>query len=217
MENEKPHLRQVDRILKDIYYDVKYPASFGGIANLSKASNLSQQETRRWLEGQDTDSYKYSDVLDNVLNSYNNTVHSITGFAPAKVREQDESLIFHKLYGSKNKIKYKFNIGDQVRISKTVKTFRRGYLPNWSEEIFTIRKRFPSNPLTYILEDIEHEILRGRFYEPELQKVTKKANAFWRIEKILKTRGKGKEKEHFVKWKGFDNRFNSWIKAEWMK
>lgn len=161
-------------------------------------------------------SYKYIDILDDVLNSYNNSVHRSTGFAPAQVREEHESLIFRKLYGSKGKIKYRFEIGNQVRISKTVRTFRRGFLPNWSEEIFTIRKRFPSNPVTYLLEDLKHEIIRGRFYEQELQKVIKSSSDFWRVEKILKTRGVGKKKEHFVKWKGFDSRFKSWIKAEWM-
>ncbi|XP_035204713.1 uncharacterized protein LOC118179659 [Stegodyphus dumicola] len=122
-----------------------------------------------------------------------------------------------KLYNFQIESEYKFNIGDQVRISKAKKTFRRGYLPNWTDEIFTIVKRYPSNPPTYVLKDLKEEILKGRFYEEELQKVNKRSSDFWRIEKILKTKGTGENKEFYVKWKGFDHRFNSWVKASWMK
>lgn len=136
-------------------------------------------------------SYKYIDVLKSVLKSYNESVHRTTGYAPIHVTPDLESEIFKKVYGYSVKIKYKFNINDQVRISKAKKKFRKGYLSNWTDEVFIIYKRYPSNPPTYLLKDLKETQLKGRFYEEELQKVEKKSRDFWRVEKILKTKGCG--------------------------
>ena len=162
-------------------------------------------------------SYKYIDILDSVLKSYNSTKHSSTGLAPVEVTPQLESQVFQKLYGYQKERAFKFNINDRVRISKARKVFQRGYSPNWTEEVFIVHEHYPSNPPTYLLKDLKGEILKGRFYEEEIQKVTKDSKDYWRIEKILKSRRKGTDKEYFVKWLGYDNRFNSWVKAEWIK
>ncbi|GFR19984.1 uncharacterized protein TNCT_325971 [Trichonephila clavata] len=61
------------------------------------------------------------------------------------------------------------------------------------------------------------EAIKGRFYAEELQKFSKRSDDYWHVEKVLKTKGSGRKKEYYVKWKGFDNRFNSWVKAAWMK
>ncbi|GFT64538.1 putative uncharacterized transposon-derived protein F54H12.3 [Trichonephila clavipes] len=108
-------------------------------------------------------SYKYIDTLSRVLKSYNDSIHRSTSFAPNQVTSKLEPIIFRKLYGYKRNFNYKFNIGEQVRISKSRKTFQRGYLPNWSEEVFTIVERFPSNPPTYFLKDFAGIKLKGRF------------------------------------------------------
>ncbi|GFR10302.1 uncharacterized transposon-derived protein F54H12.3 [Trichonephila clavata] len=145
-------------------------------------------------------SYKYIDVPEKIIKSYNDSVHRTTGFAPNKVTPELESHIFKKVYGYNVDISYKFNVDDQVRISKAKKTFRRGYLPNWSDEVFEIDKRFASNPPTYVLKDLKGETLKGRFYESELQKVNKSSSdTFWSVEKILRTKGKGENKEFFVR------------------
>lgn len=162
-------------------------------------------------------SYKYYDVLKHVLRSYNSTKHRSLGVAPNEVTPELESHIFQKLYGYRTESKFKFNINDQVRISKARKVFQRGYLPNWTDEIFIVHKRFATNPPTYVLKDLKDEILKGRFYEEELQRVVKSASDYWRVEKILKTRGSGPDQEFYVKWLGYDNRHNSWIKKRWIK
>ena len=66
---------------------------------------------------------------------------------------------------------YKFKMGDQVRISRSKKLFEKGYLPNWSEEIFTISKRIPRNPPVYKVKEFDEDELEGTFYEQELQRV----------------------------------------------
>ena len=77
-------------------------------------------------------------------------------------------------------------------------------MPNWSEEIFIIEKIKNTVPWTYVLNDLNGEEIIGTFYENELQKT--KQNEF-RIQKVIKRKGD----ELYVKWKDYDNSFNSWI------
>lgn len=162
-------------------------------------------------------SYKYIDILEKVVESYNASIHRSTGFAPVNVHPGVENIIFKRLYGREISPLYRYQPGEQVRISKLKGVFSKGYLPQWSEEVFLIDKRYATRPPTYVIKDLKGHAIKGRFYENELQKVVKKQSDFWRVEKILKTRGVGKNKEYFVKWKGFNNTFNSWTKASWMK
>lgn len=162
-------------------------------------------------------SFKYVDILNSVLKAYNDSVHKSTGFPPSRVTHQDESVIFERLYGYQKLADHGFRVGDQVRISKAKKAFKRGYLPNWTEEIFEVYKCFAKNPPTFVLRDLKGNVVKGRFYAHELQKVLKKSGDFWRVEKILRSRGKGANKEYFVKWKGYSDDYNSWIKSRWIK
>ena len=77
-------------------------------------------------------------------------------------------------------------------------------MPNWSEEIFIIKKIKNTLPWTYVLNDLNGEEIIGTFYENELQE--NKQNEF-RIEKVIKKKGD----KLYVKWKGYNNSFNSWI------
>ena len=94
--------------------------------------------------------------------------------------------------------KYKFKIGDQVRISKIKRTFDKGYLPNFSKEIFTVNKQVPRDPPVYKLKDYDGEELKGTFYEKELQKVIKTDDVY-EVEKILKKCGRGRNVQYLVK------------------
>ena len=66
--------------------------------------------------------------------------------------------------------------------------FRKGYLGDWSEEIFQIGIRLPTTPVTYELKDLVGEPIKGRFYEPEIQKVLKSDDERFDVDRILKTR-----------------------------
>ena len=68
-----------------------------------------------------------------------------------------------------------------------------------------------------MLKNLKGEVVAGRFYEAELQKVVKTSRDFWKGEKILKTRVRAPNREYLVKWYGFDKRFNSWVKESWMQ
>ena len=89
--------------------------------------------------------------------------------------------------------------------------FGKGYLPNWTGEIFTIAEVLPTAPLTYRLQDYGGETLVGTFYGKELQRVVKNDDVY-KIEKILKSRRRRGVKEYFVKWKDYPTSFNSWVK-----
>ena len=103
-----------------------------------------------------------------------------------------------------NKRNPKFKIGDHFKISKYKNIFAKGFAPNWSQEIFVIKKVKNTVPWTYVINDLNNEEIIGSFYEKELQKTNQKE---FRIQKILKIKGD----KLYVKWKGYDNSFNSWI------
>ena len=83
-------------------------------------------------------------------------------------------------------------------------------MPNWTLEIFTVSEVFQTNPPTYSLKDYDDEKIEGTFYDTEVQKVIK-MDDIYKIEKILKTRRRGRVKEYLVKWKGYPDKFNSWV------
>ena len=103
-----------------------------------------------------------------------------------------------------NKKDPKFKVGDHVRISKYKSIFANGYTSNWSEEVFVISNIKNTVPSTYVISDLNGEEITGSFYEKELQKTNQKE---FRIEKVIKRKGD----KLYVKWKGYDNSFNSWI------
>lgn len=149
-----------------------------------------------------------------LVQSYNNSCHRSIKTTPASVDVRNENKVWLTLYGNEPPKKgCAFNVGDHVRISKAKKLFDKGYLPNWSEEIFTISKRIPRNPPVYKLTEFDGDELEGIFYEEELQRVeTKGTEELFKIETILKKRKRGRQVEYFVKWLGYPDKYNSWVK-----
>ena len=156
---------------------------------------------------------KYVDVLDELLRSYNGAFHRSIGTAPSTVNKENARRVWLTLYGKseRSNFRFKYNVGDQVRISKSKLKFEKSYLPNYSEEIFTIIKRHARDPPVYTLEDYGGEKIRGTFYEAELQKVSKGPDALYRVEKVIRRRRRGGKTEYFVKWKGYASKYNSWV------
>ena len=142
----------------------------------------------------------FLDVLDDIVNKYNNTVHRSIKIKPINVTSDS-----YAEYNENFNKKYpKFKVGDHVTISKHKNIFAKGYIPNWSEEVFVVSKIKNTVPWTYVVSDLNGEEITGSFYEKELQKTSQEK---FRIEKVLKRKGD----KMYVKWKGYDNSFNSWI------
>ena len=91
-----------------------------------------------------------------------------------------------------------------MRISKYTNIFAKIHVPNWSEEVFVISKIKNTVPWTCVINDLNGEEIIGTFYENELQATNQQE---FRVEKVIKRKGD----KLYVKWKGFDNSFNSWI------
>ena len=100
----------------------------------------------------------YYDVLDDVVNEYNNTKHVGDNNKRVYVDEHNEK-------------DSRFKVGDRVRISRFKNIFAKGYDPNWSKEIFIVDKINDTVPYTYNLKDLNDEEIIGSFYNKELQKI----------------------------------------------
>ena len=145
----------------------------------------------------------YINVLPKLVKSYNNTYHRSIKMKPSQVTKSNEAKVWDTLYCNDvdKRVRYKFQVGDRVRISKAKRIFEKSYLPNFTEEMFTIYKRFARQVPVYKLKDAAGEILDGTFYEAELQKVIKEDDVY-RVEKVLRKRKRKGVVEYFVKWKG---------------
>ena len=142
----------------------------------------------------------YIDKLDDIVREYNNTYHRTIKMKPADVK--DSTYIDNEK--EVNDKDPKFKVGDHIRISKYKNIFAKGYTTNWSEEVFVITKIKNTVQWTYGINDLNGEEIIGSFYEKELQKTNQKE---FGIEKVIKRKGD----KLYVKWKSYDNSFNSWI------
>ena len=106
----------------------------------------------------------YIDKLDDIVNEYNNTYHTTIKMKPIDVKDGTYINTDKKI----NNKHPKFKIGDHVRISKYKNIFAKGYTPNWSEEVFVIKKVKNTVPWTYVINDLNGEEIIGTFYEKEL-------------------------------------------------
>lgn len=152
---------------------------------------------------------KWVDIIDKLVDEYNRTRHRTIKMAPIDVSEENEQHLLDTVYNYEQNVslfkKPKFKVGDQVRLSKYKHLFEKGYLPSWSFELFKIKKIQHTFPITYLLVDMMGDDIQGGVYEEEMQKV--KYPDVYLVEKVLR---KNKDKI-YVKWMGFDSRYNSWI------
>ena len=112
----------------------------------------------------------YFNVLDDIVYKYKNTYHKTIKMKP--VDFGDDS--FAGYNEESNKKDPKLKVGDHVKISKLKNVFAKGYTPNWSEEIFVVKKVKNTVPWTYIIGDLNGEEIVGSFYEKEFQKTNQK-------------------------------------------
>lgn len=171
---------------------------------------------RMWRYFTHKNTHRYLDVLRQLVEGYNATTHSTIKMAPSMVTLENAAAArfnMEKARGGppRSGAKPRFRVGERVRISKAKGAFKKGYEANWTEEVFEIRRVLHRAPIVYLLEDLEGEEIDGLFYEAELQRVVK--DDVMTVDKIIRTRGKGASKKLFVSWRGYPEKFNSWIAA----
>ena len=142
----------------------------------------------------------YIDKLDDIGHKYSNTKHKTIKMKPIDIKG-NTYFDFGKVVNDNDP---KCKVGDNMRISKYKNIFAKGYTPNWSEEVFMIKEIKNTVPWTYVINDLNGEKIIGTFYEKELQKIDQQQ---FRLEKVIKKKGE----KLYVKWKGYDSSFNSWI------
>ena len=178
-------------------------------------------------------SYRYIDNLADIVKSYNNRPHrSLGGLSPNQVSKENEISLWNEMYvnrpynnsrtsrrNTKHSIsqlrpaaKFRLKQGDLVRVTFNRRAFERSFYQRFSEEVFRIKQRLiRDNIPLYVLADLNGSVIKGFFYGPELQRVSHDANKTFKIEKVLKRRGKGKKREALVRWVGYGPAFDQWI------
>ena len=121
----------------------------------------------------------YFDVLDAIVDEYSNTYHKTIKIKPVDVKSDS----FPEYNEKSNEKDPKFKVGDHIRISTFKNVFAKGYTPNWSEEMFIVKKIKSTVLWTYVISDLNGEEILGSFYGKELQETGQKE---FRIEKVIK-------------------------------
>lgn len=166
---------------------------------------------------------KYIDILQDVVNAYNNSYHSSIKMKPNAVNEQNESELWQRLYMDTpvettdrkvpKLIKHKYKEAQQVRISLRKHPFEKGYTPNWSETVYVIRDRlYRENIPVYKISDLYGRPYRGTYYEPEIQPVSVSLDK--EIEKVIQTRRKNGKTEYHIRWRNYGPAYDQWVSKQ---
>ena len=175
--NERPKLIQADQGTEFFNRDVKRmleafgPKLYHTYTDKKAAIVERVQRTLRGRLGRlftKRGNFKWIDKIDDIVTAYNNTHHSSIKMKPADVDEEHiANIFFNSLPNLKKTIK--FSNGDRVRILIKKNQFAKEFEKSWSEEIFKIKRIQNTNPITYLIEDLDGEDIIGGFYTEELQ------------------------------------------------
>lgn len=161
---------------------------------------LSHNATLRWIE-----------ALPQIVDAINRTRCRVTGMAPSDMTPSNWHIVWQRLYGDSYKharADERYRPDTTVRIDMAKGAFAKGYLPNFSQEIFRIRKVRPGNPTTYELEDQKGELILGKFFAENFSKAKP---AVRRIAHVWETRTRRRHIEYCVSWTDGNPRDREWI------
>ena len=192
-------------------------------ASLVERLNRSLKE-KLWRYFTHKRTYRYLDVLDKVVSSYNRTHHKTLKMAPADVKAENSEAVFYRqdvptekqikkmwkktdLGGSDSEV---IVPGDRVRMLRTKGPFDKGYEGHWREEVVNVAKKLGNRG--FELKDDTGEEIKGVFYPEEVQKVSKsRYDNTYLIDKVLRYKTVKGKRLAFVRWKGYSDKFNEWI------
>lgn len=131
---------------------------------------IMEKIARYWTKN---NTYRYVDILPEILRNYNNSYHRSIKTSPAKVNPQNEGTIYKNLFPDLlvgNSVP-KFEVNDICRLNTYKGIFSKGYREKWTREKFRVKRVKNTNPTHYLLEALNGEEILGGFYDWELQKV----------------------------------------------
>lgn len=168
--------------------------------------------------------HRWIDILPQVTQSYNQTYHRSIKRSPQSVKPTDSVELWKRQYDTlamsdsnrrRESVvgKFKYKVGDLVRVSFLRRPFQREYDERWSRELFVVNQRFMSDNIPqYRLKDYAGELVKGTFYEHQLKKACEQTT--YLVEKVLRTRKRRGHKQLLVRWRGWPAKYDSWVGEE---
>ena len=163
-----PDFRRLMRARKIVHYSPHSPIKVSLIERFNRTL-----KSRMFKFFTEKNTLKYVNVLPQMVDAYNNRIHSSFGMKRSQVNRRNQRRVWQHLYenylqdAGRVRIPF-FRVGDKVRISKTKRTFEKGYVPGWSNEIFRVREVLRTIPLTYVVANVQGDRVKGGFYAQEL-------------------------------------------------
>ena len=207
----------IQRFFKE--QDIRHFTSHNELkANISeRAIKTIKAKIQRYMTYKQT--FRFIDHLQDFAYSYNSTRHSSIGMAPENVSKENEVRVWHRLYWPSVQLqtkstRFKFEVGDYVRLTYLRRTFQREYDQKWTGEIFEVSRKYIRGGLPiYNVQDFNREDIQGSFYQDELQRVIIKDDQLWKVDKILKQRKRKGKTEYLIRWLYWPKSFDSWVDA----
>jgi hypothetical protein len=206
--------RQVREAMHDLGIKIYHPNSELKAAIAERFNRTLQDLIFKYLTHNETN--RYIDVLHSLLETYNSRGHRTLSYMSPNEADLDTSknhvisvLNHYYTQFTRKKVRTRFKVGDVVRVAKMKSPFYRGYNERFSRDLYEVVNVHRRMPIpTFVLKSLDtEEVVEGRFYNNELQKVL---GDIYRIEKVLKKRTYKGKKQIFVKWQDFSSRHNSW-------
>ena len=157
---------------------------------------------------------KWTHILQDAIHAYNHSVHRMIKKRPVDLNADtvDDIRALNAKQQSIVRNRSDIHVGDKVRISKVKSVFAKGYLPNWTEEIFTVTSiNTKFSPTTYKLKDYAGDEIEGSFYRYEIEPITQEDDVYM-IEKIIRRQRRDGAMWVLVKWQGYSASMNSWVR-----
>lgn len=149
--------------------------------------------------------YQWTNVLQKFVKNINNTMNSSIGCKPSSINFNSKKVSTPPIT-----VQPLFKCGDTVVVSKVRRLFEKSYTGTWNKEFFKISKVVKSAPPSYTLEDLKGEPIIGCFYESELQ-LASNTTKVYHVQKILSEKYVNGRRKCLVKWRDYDESFNSWV------
>ncbi|KAL3075976.1 hypothetical protein niasHT_037229 [Heterodera trifolii] len=222
-----PETLYTDRGLEFVAKPMKEFFAENGIKKYETSSKKKAAVAERAIRTLKTRLYKYFsakntsawvDVLPKFLSAINNSVCRATGLRPNEISDTNAREVWKRVYGEglvPADKRPKIKAGETVRIPEPKHIFEKGYIPNYSDHVYTVDEARSTKPQHYLLKDYYGTKLKRKFYLPELTKVQVDENTMYRIEKKYKERMRDGKKEILVKFIGFPEKY--WVTDEDLK